>query len=114
MAAEKENLTPTPTQEELNLIKSAGKKDEEGEALLAKSRAEYAERMKGKPTPTQAENDAAMLGKHVHEKEDDGSGPDLAAVRAVEAAAPKPAATYQTRQARAAAPVTPPKTSGAM
>jgi len=31
---------------------------------------------KGKPTPTQEENDLAALGAHVMEKEDDGSGPD--------------------------------------
>ena len=38
-----------------------------------KTAAEYAERMKGKPTPTQEENDLAALGAHVHEKEHDGS-----------------------------------------
>jgi hypothetical protein len=41
-----------------------------------KSRAEFAERTKGKPTPTQEENDLAMLGCHILEHEDDGSGPD--------------------------------------
>lgn len=66
-----------------------------------KSRAEYAERMKGKPTPTQAENDMAVLGAPVFEKEDDGSGPDPN-VRSVEAG--RPAAGYQTRQARPAPP----------
>jgi hypothetical protein len=47
--------------------------------LTERSRSEYAERMKGKPTPTQAENDMAVLGAPVFEKEDDGSGPDLGA-----------------------------------
>jgi hypothetical protein len=74
-----------------------------------KSRAEYAERMKGKPTPTQEENDLAILGAPVVEKEDDGSGPEVH-TRSVEAEAPKPAATYQTRQARAA-PAAPPRPS---
>jgi hypothetical protein len=41
-----------------------------------RSRAEFAERTKGKPTPTQEENDLAVLGAPVFEKEDDGSGPD--------------------------------------
>jgi hypothetical protein len=31
---------------------------------------------KGKPTPTQEDNDRAKLGEFVLEKEDDGSGPD--------------------------------------
>lgn len=65
--------------------------------LLQRSRGEYADRMKGKPTPTQAENDMAMLGAPVFEKEDDGSGPDLG-VRSLEG---RPAAGYQTRSAQA-------------
>jgi|SRR6516162_192651 hypothetical protein len=40
------------------------------------SKAEYAKRMKGKPTPTQEENDLAMLGAHILTHEDDGSEPD--------------------------------------
>jgi len=67
--------------------------------LSERSRAEYAERMKGKPTPTQHENDMAVLGAPVFEKEDDGSGPDLGVTgRALEG---RPAAQgYQTRQAQ--------------
>lgn len=42
----------------------------------AKSDAEREKLMAGKPTPTQDENDMAAVGAHVHEKEDDGSGPD--------------------------------------
>jgi hypothetical protein len=72
--------------------------------ISEKSKAEYAERMKGKPTPTQHENDMAVLGAPVFEKEDDGSGPDLG-VRSLEG---KPAAGYQTRSA-APAPRTPPR-----
>jgi hypothetical protein len=53
--------------------------------------------MKGKPTPTQEENDLAVLGAPVFEKEDDGSGPDPN-VRHVEANKP---GTYQTRQSTA-------------
>jgi hypothetical protein len=40
------------------------------------SRAEFAERSKGKPTPTQEENDLANLGAHILEHEHDGSDPD--------------------------------------
>ena len=43
----------------------------------AKSRAESQEKLsKGKPTPTQEENDRAMMGEHIMEHEDDGSGED--------------------------------------
>jgi hypothetical protein len=44
--------------------------------LTDRSRAEYAERAKGKPTPTQEELDMSMLGAHILEHEDDGGGPD--------------------------------------
>jgi len=49
---------------------------EEEKKVHEKSIAEYWERMKGKPTPTQAENDKAALGEMVFDKEHDGSGPD--------------------------------------
>jgi hypothetical protein len=44
--------------------------------VTERSRAEYAERAKGKPTPTQEELDISMLGGHILEHEDDGGGPD--------------------------------------
>ena len=67
-----------------------------------KSREEFAERMKGRPTPTQAELDQIMLGIPV-EISPDGSGPDPNITpKAVEGA--RPAATYQTRHATAARP----------
>lgn len=50
---------------------------EEDRAVREHSFAIYQQRMKGRPTPTQEENDRAKLGEHVMEKEDDGSGPDL-------------------------------------
>ena len=50
-----------------------------------RSRAEYAERMKGKPTPTQEENDLSALGAHILEHEDDGSGQDPHRTRQMEA-----------------------------
>jgi hypothetical protein len=73
-----------------------------------RSRAEFAERMKGKPTPTQEENDLAVLGAPVFEKEDDGSGPDPNFTpRHLESGRP---ASYQTRQATARpATATPPR-----
>jgi hypothetical protein len=47
------------------------------------SRQDANERLKGKPTPTQEENDLAALGAHVQEKEHDGSAedPNLRALR---------------------------------
>lgn len=70
-----------------------------------KSRAEADERTKGKPTPTQEENDLAALGHHVAEHEDDGSGPELVfgpMKRDVEPAKKPAGAGYQTR---ASAPI---------
>jgi dephospho-CoA kinase len=46
---------------------------EEGKERREASFKEYTERMKGKPTPTQEENDRAMLGEHIVEHEPDGS-----------------------------------------
>lgn len=69
-----------------------------------RSRAEFVERMKGKPTPTQEENDLAALGAHVVEKEDDGSGPDPNIVKNLEN---RPGAA--TRQTQAAKPAPTPR-----
>jgi hypothetical protein len=67
-----------------------------------KSRAEAEERLtKGKPTPTQEENDLAMLGHHVLEHEDDGSGPEptFGVTRQSEPAKKPAGQGYQTRAA---------------
>jgi len=72
--------------------------DKDREAL-EKGRAEYAERMKGKPTPTQEENDLHALGATFMEHEDDGGGPDPnVPTRHVEA---KPGGGYATRHVTA-------------
>jgi hypothetical protein len=63
-----------------------------------RTRQEARERLRGKPTPTQEENDRFALGDHVTEKEDDGSGPDYAQ-RVLEAQ--RPGGGYQTRETRA-------------
>jgi hypothetical protein len=55
---------------------AARKRVAEDKEIADISRREYAERTKGKPTPTQEECDLAVQGAHVVEKEDDGSGPD--------------------------------------
>ena len=64
-----------------------------------KSRAEFQQRMKGRPTPTQEENDLAMYGASPLEHSDDGSGPDPN-VRSVEG---RPGGGYQTRTVHPAA-----------
>jgi hypothetical protein len=65
-----------------------------------KSRQDFVERTKGKPTPTQEENDLAVLGAHFHEHEPDGSDPDPGITsKHMEARKPSGAAGYQTRQA---------------
>jgi hypothetical protein len=63
------------------------------------SRAQYNSRMKGKPTPTQEENDLAACGAHILEHEADGSDPDPvnAAFQDKTVEAGKPAQNYQTR-----------------
>ena len=45
-------------------------------AHLGYYRAEFVERTKGKPTPTQEENDLAAYGVHIVEHDPDGSDPD--------------------------------------
>ena len=64
--------------------------------------AEFAQRTKGKPTPTQEENDLAALGAHILEHESDGSDPDPNVSKSLEAEKPqaKPQ-NYQTRAHRA-------------
>jgi hypothetical protein len=83
----------------------------EDQKRLAISREEYAARMKGKPTPTQRENDLAALGAHFAEHEPDGADPDPFLERTPVAknleAAKQPGGGYQTRQ------VTPAKPAGA-
>ena len=82
------------------LSESAKREMEANTEAAAKSREEYARRTKGKPTPTQKENDEAVMDKHFVEHEADGGDPDPYVARQVEA---KPAAaTYQTRTARPA------------
>ncbi len=78
--------------------------------IVERSRAEYADRMKGKPTPTQEENDLAAEGEHVLEHEHDGSDPDphVEARTRKTSEAKKPGGGYETRQA-APRPPTPPK-----
>ena len=66
-----------------------------------KSRQDFAERIKGKPTPTQEENDLARLGAHFHEHEPDGSDPDPYINKNLD---PKKPGEYKTRQAHPASP----------
>jgi hypothetical protein len=55
---------------------AAKKQFAEDKAARAKQDEQRERNMKGKPTPTQEENDLAVLGAHITEHEDDGSGPD--------------------------------------
>jgi len=78
---------------------------EERKALEV-SRGQYAERMKGKPTPTQEENDLAALGAHIVEHEADGSDPDpnvrhFEASKVSATSSGQRPQTYQTRQHKA-------------
>ena len=50
----------------------------EDQKVVEKSRAEYNERMKGRPVPSQEECDLIKLGAPVPSKTKSGAGPDLA------------------------------------
>jgi len=68
-----------------------------------RSKREGTERLsKGRPTPTQDENDRAKLGEHILDHEDDGSGPDPHAQKNLEAQ--HATGGYQTRDVRADRP----------
>jgi hypothetical protein len=79
-------------------MEAAQKQLAQEQQLTNKSKDEYAARMRGKPTPTQQENDLAALGAHFHEHEPDGADPDPFQTKQSEAAKPS-GGGYQTRQA---------------
>jgi hypothetical protein len=83
-------------------LSEAGKRElEAGKAAKAQSLAEFAERTKGKPTPTQEENDRAALGEHIVEHEADGAEPDPGGMTNKQLEAGRGGGTYQTRQSQA-------------
>lgn len=74
---------------------NARKRLEEEKQQSEKTRAAAFETMsKGRPTPTQEENDLAALGATITKHDDDGSGPDPFVTRNMEAGNSAP---YQTR-----------------
>jgi hypothetical protein len=87
---------------EAELTEAAKAELELGKEARARSMEEFAARTKGKPTPTQEENDEARLGKHFVEHEADGSDPDpnnLAVHKQLESGK---GGAYRTRQAKPA------------
>jgi hypothetical protein len=89
---------------EARKAKTDAAKEQLGDAkkLRAEQDKQRAEAAKGKPTPTQEENDLIKLGAAPDELEDDGSPPDPNNFsKAVEARKPG-GAGYQTRQAEPA------------
>src|SRR5262245_40656190 len=83
-------------------LEAAKKRLAEEREFLERSRVEFAERARGKPTPTQEENDLAALGAHLQEKEDDGSGGGAPAKHETRQLESRRAGGYQTRSTRAA------------
>ena len=89
---------------EQELNEDAKRRLEAGREAKERSLEEFARRTKGKPTPTQEENDEAALGKHFVEHEEDGGEPDPGGQvepishRSMEAGR---GADYKTRQATA-------------
>lgn len=72
-----------------------------GRVAREKSMRQFSEQTKGKPTPTQEENDRAVAGEHILEHEADGSDPDVNEVaRTTRQMEAKPGGGYQTRQAQ--------------
>jgi hypothetical protein len=92
---------------ETELSESAKAELEASKAARAKVMEEFAARTKGKPTPTQAENDEAALGKYFAEHEADGGDLDPVA-KHMEA---KPGSGYSTRQTTARPAQPAPKSS---
>jgi hypothetical protein len=58
------------------LAEAARKRVADARENAKKSHEDYAERMAGKPTPSQEENDLAAEGAHIIEHDADGSPPD--------------------------------------
>jgi hypothetical protein len=79
----------------------AKKQLEADKKVLDHSRAEYARLSKGKPTPTQEENDLAALGAHILEHEADGSDEEKALEPAHPSGGGSRPQTYATRQQHA-------------
>jgi hypothetical protein len=94
---------------EAELSESVKAELEAGKEARAKMMKDFAERTKGKPTPTQAENDEAALGKYFAEHEADGA--DLEQVAKHMEAKPSGGGGYQTRQASPSHPRAPAKSS---
>jgi hypothetical protein len=85
---------------ENEMTENAKKQLEADRKASDKSKAEFAARSKGKPTPTQEENDVVALGGHILEHEADGSDPDpnvVAHNKSMEAHKPQ---SYQTRETK--------------
>ena len=90
------------------------KDDDVGKAIRARSMEEFEEQTKGKPTPTQEENDRAAMGEHVVDKEPDGSEEQPPQTeppgQPKKAMAARPeAGGYATRQAQPAPAHSPPR-----
>jgi hypothetical protein len=79
---------------------------EEGTRRKEEAVAEQTKRLEGvKPTPTQAENDAAALGILIDEKEDHGGEDEAEALqRTMQARVGEPMSSYQTRAVQPARP----------
>jgi len=92
-----------------DLSESAKQELEAGRKAKEASMKAFAEQTKGRPTPTQEENDRAKLGEHITEHEHDGSNEDPtggspaqreAAAKTAQAS-PTSGASYRTRQSQA-------------
>ena len=85
---------------------AAKKRLADAKEVQEKTHREYEEKSKGKPTPTQEENDRAAMGEHVVEKEPDGSpeeGPTAGTQTRQSEARPGSGGDYQTRASKPAA-----------
>jgi hypothetical protein len=65
-----------PDQNQAHREDAAKRQLSEDQDIRQKQQEQRDKLAKGKPTPTQEENDMASLGAPVKDKEDDGSGPD--------------------------------------
>lgn len=75
---------------------------------VARERADYHERIKGRPTPSQKEINMIKCGDPPAQKEPTGAGPEVRyGFKQLEASSSAPSGSYTTRTSRAAPPSRP-------
>src|SRR5215831_3223264 len=98
-AVAQQRVPPEPKESDMVKPEEAKKMLAEDRKIVEEGHKQFHDHAKGKPTPTQEENDLVKLGASVSMKQDDGSGPPptVGVTRSMGAGAP---GAYQTRAAQ--------------